>query len=113
VVGFVGVAGIPVAAVVPGVRGEVADVVDEGAGVAEGEAGAAAELGEGVAGAELVGGDAVVEAEDLFEVVVGVVPGGAVVLGGFEAHGVVGVLDAGVLAGARVPFRPVDGLVEG
>ncbi len=94
------------------VGGELADVVDEGAGVAHGEAACGVDVLEGVAWAALVGGDAVCVAEDVDEVVFGVL-GGAIGVGlvGFEDDGVPGVLGAVDLGAVGVPFWPVDGLV--
>jgi hypothetical protein len=106
-----GVGGVPVMAVAPVVGGEIADVVDEGAGIAHAKATGAVDLGQSIARAALVGGDTVGQAEDLLQVVVGMIPGSAEVLGRLEPHGVVGVLHAIVLANAAVPLRPIDGLV--
>lgn len=92
--------------------GELADVVDEGAGVAHGEAACGVDVLEGIAGAALVGGDAVGVAEDFDEVVFGMLGGAVGVgLGGLEDDGVPGVLDAVGLGAIGVPFWPVDGLV--
>ena len=91
---------------------ELADVVDQGAGVAHGEA-AAGEGGQGVARAPLVSVFAIVEAEDVGEIVFGVEcrTDAAVILAGFQYDGIPSVLSAGALITVAVPFGPVERLM--
>jgi hypothetical protein len=92
---------------------ELADIVDQRTGVADAEAATGVDAGEGIARALLIGVFAVVEAEDVGEVVFRVLfrTETAVILAGFEDDGIPGVLAALVLSAVGVPLRPVEGLV--
>ena len=90
---------------------EAADVFNQGSGITDGIAGAGRKRRQRIAGAALIGGHAVAGAEDVGQVVVGVLGGGVVVLGGFLIDGILGELHARGLGIAAIPFGPVDGLV--
>ena len=107
------VAAVPIAAVAEvAAAPELADVVDQRARIAQREA-AAGKRAQRILRAELVGVLAVVEPEDVGQVVLRVVvrTEPAVVLAGLEHDGIPRVLHAAVLVAVVVPLRPVDRLV--
>ena len=93
-------------------RSELPDVVDQRTGIADREAATAVERRERIPRPALVGIAAVVESENVGQVVLGMLPGDpSIRLPRLEYDRVPRVLHPAVFAAVAIPFRPVGRLV--
>jgi hypothetical protein len=91
---------------------ELADVVDQRAGVTDGKPTGAVEAGQGVAWAALVGIDPVIDPKDFRQVVLRMLRWAeGVILAGLEDNRIPSVLDPACLTAVAVPLRPIEGLM--
>src|SRR4051812_33071711 len=93
------------------IGGEVANIIDQRAGVTEGESSLVRQTSQRIPGSALISSPAIVQTKNVGEIVVRVPHAGGVGLSIFQDNGVPNVLDSIGLRTVAVPFRPVNRLV--
>ena len=91
---------------------ELTNIINQGTGIANGKSAVAVDSCKGIARAALIGTSAVIEAEDVGEVVFGMLDSNAAVgLVGLENDRIPSILHPAGLPAVAVPLRPIGRLV--